>query len=216
MDSKQRYIPALGHRALTPFYDGVLRLFLREQVIKRALVAELGLTPGQRVLDHGCGTGTVMLLLGKAEPAAQVIGVDGDADVLHIAERKACRAQKRLPLTQGFAEALPFGDRSFDLVVSSFVFHHLTRSTKQRAMDEVARVLRPDGVFYLLDFGPPANPAAALIAHGVRWFEQTADNLDGLLAPMLEAAGFGQVSVRGSWMTIVGSLLLYRAAPTRP
>src|SRR5688572_19106564 len=103
MDPEPRFIPALGHAALTPLYDTVVRLFLRDGVIKRALVADLALSSDQRVLDLGCGTGTVMLLLAQTHPAAQVTGVDGDTTVLRFAARKACARQTPLHLTQGLA-----------------------------------------------------------------------------------------------------------------
>ena len=61
------YIPALRIRALTRFYDPVVALTTREREFKQRLIDQLGPAPGQRILDLGCGTGTLALLV--KEPA---------------------------------------------------------------------------------------------------------------------------------------------------
>jgi hypothetical protein len=81
---------------------------------------------------------------------------------------------------------------------------------------EINRVLQPGGELHILDFGPPNNPVAALIARVVRRLEQVADNIDGRLPAMLRAAGFAEVESLATTMTIVGTLTYYRARkPTR-
>lgn len=68
------------------------------------------------------------------------------------------------------------------------------------ASTSLARVLRADGTVYLQDVGPPANPIAAVLASGVRRFEETADHLAGALPELRAAAGCAEVTVRGRWI----------------
>ena len=80
-----RYIPALSFGWLTPLYDPLLRWAMQEERFKRHLIRQANLQPGHQVLDVGCGTGTLTLLIQQTEPAALVAGLDGDPDILAIA-----------------------------------------------------------------------------------------------------------------------------------
>ena len=60
-EKRGRYLPALKYRWLTPLYDPVLRRVFREDVMRARLVEQVAPHPGQRVLDRGCGTGTLRL-----------------------------------------------------------------------------------------------------------------------------------------------------------
>jgi precorrin-6B methylase 2 len=87
-----RYIPALGHAWLTGFYDPVLRATMREATFKSRLVAQAELRPGHRVLDIGCGTATLTIEIKRSQPEAEVVGLDGDPDVLRRAAAKVAAA----------------------------------------------------------------------------------------------------------------------------
>lgn len=211
MNKNDTYIPALSFDRLTPLYDPVLSWVFQEAQFKQALVNQANIQPGQRVLDLGCGTGTLMLLIKQAHPTADVMGVDGDVTVLTLARTKAQKTGRPLLLHAAMAFALPYPDQVFDCVLTSLVLHHLTTDNKQRTLHEVYRVLQPGGAFYVLDFGKPHTTLASVISLIVRNFERVADNIQGLLPILMGRAGFTSIEETAHFMTIAGTLTLYTA-----
>ena len=205
------YIPAFGHRWLTPLFDPFIRLTMRESAFKRHLARQARLDKGHRVLDLGCGTGTLTLLLKQAQPGAEVVGLDADPQVLGIARKKAARAKLEIAFDLGMAFKLPYPDNSFDRVISSLVFHHLTTENKIRASKEAFRVLRPGGELHVADFGKPHNVLMRLISLVMGRFERTPDNIQGRLPQMFRDAGFLKVAETAWYSTLFGTLSFYRA-----
>lgn len=206
-----RYIPALSFNWLTPVYDPLIRWGMREQVFKRRLLERAQVRPGQHVLDLGCGTGTLTIMLKLSEPQATVVGLDGDAQILSIAETKAAQAGAKIFWDLGLAYNLPYNDRSFDVVLSSLMIHHLSSADKLRAFREVRRVLKPGGAFHIVDFGRPNNVADRLQAAFMRQWERAADNFDGRIVPILQEAGFESTGERDPMGTIFGPIWFYQA-----
>jgi ubiquinone/menaquinone biosynthesis C-methylase UbiE len=199
------YVPALRFRPLTRFFDAVLAFTLPERETKEQLVAAAGLKPGDRVLDIGAGTATLGLMLEAAQPEARVVGV---------ARGKVTTAGSRVSLVEGVARALPFPAGAFDRVVSSLVFHHLSRDDKRRALAEARRVLRPGGTLHILDWGKAQDPFMRLAYLSVQLldgFATTADNVRGDLLPLMVEAGFSRAEETRRWRTAFGTLSLYRA-----
>ncbi len=211
MSPPEKYIPALSYDRLTPLFDPLLRWSLRELELKRRLIVQAQIESGQRVLDLGCGTATLTILIKQTHPAAEVFGLDGDCKILGIAEAKVAKADVTIALDHGLAYELPYPDRSFDRVVSSLVIHHLTTENKRRAFNEIYRVLRPGGELHVLDFGRPHNLYTSIVSPLIRRLEEAADNVQGLLPEMMREAGFDQVEVTRRFTTIFGTLALYRA-----
>jgi ubiquinone/menaquinone biosynthesis C-methylase UbiE len=211
MSKTDKYIPAFGHEALTPLYDVAMKWMMPEDRFKRDLVRQAQIRPGHRVLDLGCGTGTLTILAKQTHPDSEVAGLDGDPKVLEIARAKARKAGVEIAFQEGMAFQLPYPDGSFDRVLCSLVLHHLTTENKQRALKEVRRVLRPGGELHVADFGKPDNFAAYLISLIIRLFENVTDNIKGLLPEMFARAGFGQVEETARYMTVAGTLALYKA-----
>lgn len=212
MENKHsHYIPALRFHWLTPFYDSLFKWSMREESTKSRLIERAQIQSGQRVLDLGCGTGTLAVMIKQSAPEAQVTGLDGDEQVLTIARTKAEQAQVTIQLDHGLAYELPYPDASFDVVMSSFVIHHLTSGDKLQAFKEVRRVLRPDGWFHILDFGRPVNLLTQTQSLLFRMFEQTADNFKGRIPSILKEAGFDSVSEAERVTNIFGPIWFYEA-----
>jgi ubiquinone/menaquinone biosynthesis C-methylase UbiE len=207
---RPKFIPALHFHWLTPLYDPLLRWGMREQVFKRRLVAQAGINGSQRVLDLGCGTGTLTILVKQLHPEAELVGIDPDPHILKIASAKAARSGLNISWDEGFATALPYPDHSFDRIFTSLVLHHLGSSEKRLAFSEALRVLKPGGSFHALDFGVPHTPVTRLMAGFMLRLERLDENLQGLLPIMMTEVGFSRVEVTGEVTTIVGSLSFLR------
>ena len=151
MAERRHFIPAAGHDWLLPFYDP-LQTLIGGDSFRRSMIDEARIQPGQRVLDIGCGTGSLVVQLLRLHPEADVTGLDPDAKALARARRKAERAGVSPKLERGFSDDLPYPDAAFHFVFSSFMFHHLKPEEQQATLSEVHRVLKPGGSFHLVDF----------------------------------------------------------------
>ena len=132
-------------------------------------------------------------MLKRQYSAVEVTGLDPDSKALQRARKKASRAGVSVQLDHGFADALPYGERSFDRVFSSFMFHHLDEDERERTSREVLRVLKPGGSFHLLDF------VANETSHGFfeRFFAGHAlmkTNTNGRILGLMSRAGFSNVT----------------------
>lgn len=168
-----------------------------EKRFRRRIVAAAGLRPGQRVLDVGCGTGTLALVAAAAVgPEGRVEGIDPSPQMIARARAKAAARGSAARFQVAAIEKLPFADQSFDAVLSSLMFHHLPGPLKQTGLAELHRVLAPGGSLTIVDFddgGPVLHRLAAHLsphAHGASHANS------GIAALALEArrAGFQQVA----------------------
>ena len=204
-----RYIPALRFKWLTPLYDPLLKWIMREETFKRRLIQQANIRPKMKVLDLGCGTGTLTLMLKGAHPDAEVTGLDGDPQVLDIARAKS--GAVNIEWDEGLASSLPYPDSVFDRLVTSLVIHHLTTDEKRGAFKEMYRVLKPRGELHVLDFGAPHSHLTRFVTTYMRHLEETVDNFDGLIPRFITEAGFGEVKEAEHFVTIFGPLSLWRA-----
>jgi ubiquinone/menaquinone biosynthesis C-methylase UbiE len=191
---------------LLPLYDPFTRLAGVGRIHRR-LLDQAGLRPGQRVLEIGCGTGNLLLAAKRAQPEAVVVGLDPDLAALARAHRKARRRGLAVQLDRGYADELPYADDSVDVVLSSFMLHHLPAGEREAALREALRVLRPGGALHLVDAGGE-DGAAHGRGHRHRIpRELLVDDIPGLL----RRAGLAEVVETGSdvhrW---VGRYAFYR------
>lgn len=211
----RKYVPALSMRWLTPLYDALVDGPMSATRMRQAVVAQMGDLSGQSVLDVGCGTGTLAMMVQQANPTARVAGLDGDPQILEIARLKARRMRLDIEFSEAMSDAMPYPNESFDLVLTTLMLHHLSREGKQGTVAEMYRVLRPGGALLGLDFAEPRGPIGRGLRPFTRRFERVAENLDGVLPILFDQAGFsGYAELR---RFVFGSIALFRAyKPPRP
>ncbi len=102
------------------------------------------------ILDVGCGTGSLTIDLARTFPKAKITAIDLSFPYLKQAQR---RLQKypRVGFLQANAEDLPFKDKTFDAVVSCYLFHELPRAARERVVEEMFRVKKTEGVGAITD-----------------------------------------------------------------
>ena len=147
--------------------DLAARLELRaraedEAAVRDEYVGLLGVTPGERVLDVGCGSGAVTRVLARrVAPGGAAVGVDASPALLAVARELAAEAglSALIELREGDCRALPFPDASFDATVAATVLAHVPNA--EQALAEMVRVTRAGGRIGVFDF----DGDALLIAH---------------------------------------------------
>jgi protein-S-isoprenylcysteine O-methyltransferase Ste14/protein-L-isoaspartate O-methyltransferase len=210
------FVPALGHRVLTPLYD-LAAWIAGATRIKRRLLEKAAITPEADVLDVGCGTGTLALMAASQAPSARIVGLDVDPDILSIARRKVARAGAGVTLAEGSATDPPFAPASFDRVLTTLMLHHLTTPQKRATLAAVRRLLRPGGELHVADFGRPHTALMRLASQTFHLFDgddATGANLRGELPGLIREAGFADVEETERWSTPFGTVTFLRAAAT--
>jgi ubiquinone/menaquinone biosynthesis C-methylase UbiE len=165
----------------------------RERRHREAILALADLSPGDRVLDVGCGTGTTARMAKeRVGGAGEVHGVDASPEMIALATAKSRREGSQVQLQVALAQHLPFDDSSFDVVLCTMVVHHLPKAVRPGAIAEIFRVLRPSGRLVVVDLAREGGLRAALnpiaLLHGRRALDsaQQAKNL-------IESRGFAEV-----------------------
>jgi len=128
---------------------------MHEQIIDDLLALING--DFQKILDIGCGTGTMAAKLAEKFPKAEIVGLDLAPGMVELAKTKV--ANPKVTFLTGDGEALSFPNASFDLVVSTSSLQWMECC---QVFKEVRRVLKPGGAFYFATFGPATMAEAKL------------------------------------------------------
>ena len=159
----------------------------KEQTFRHMIVDQAQLHLGETVLDVGCGTGTLAIVAKERVGATgRVSGIDAAPRMIALARRKAARGGCTLDFQVGLIEQLAFPDQSFDVVLSTFMMHHLPDDLKRRGLAEIVRVLKPEGHLLVTDFNRPQERQSQPEQFGVG--EMGVQDLPALM----KEAGFSQ------------------------
>lgn len=209
------FVPALGRPELTRLYDHAVALMTRERRWRTALLRLVAPSPGETILDIGCGTGSFAIMLKRQCSAGRVIGVDPDPAVLEIARTKAIKAGVAIDWTQAMGDEMArTGIEPVDKVVSSLVFHQCPLAMKRAILAAMYDILRPGGALFVADYGEQRSRTMRFLFRQIQrldGFENTQPNADGVLPDLFAAAGFGRVVERQAIPTPTGSISIYSA-----
>ena len=198
---ERKYIPAAGKDWRLPLYDPLCKLFGIDSDRKQ-LIGQAALQPTHRVLDIGCGTGTLILMIRRLYPGIEIVGLDPDPKALGRAKRKTERANFSVQFDQGFSDELPYPPASFDRVFSSYMMHHMKEKEKEATLHEVKRVLKPGGSFHMLDFEHQEGSKKNIFANSSRH------------VALMEKAGFINIRKVSQKNTLFGRIAYYKATVT--
>ena len=206
------FTPAAGHSALTPVYDLAIRLLTRERRWRQAMIEQIAPRDGQAILDVGCGTGTLAILLKRRAPGARIVGLDPDPEVLARAEAKARRAGVEVEWHQGLApDSAALGQ--FDHVVSTLVFHQVSPDGKVAGLQAMFEAARPGGTVHLADYcRQPDRLMRQLfrIIQAVDGKTNTQANVDGAVENILAGLAGTTIAPRSVVRTPTGAISLFR------
>ena len=208
VEAHRHFLPAAGRDLFLPLYDPLNRLLGTDRA-RQALIDEARLHPGQKVLDIGCGTGTLLLQIRRAFPSTELTGLDPDPKALSRARRKAEREHATVRLDEGFADALPYPDGTFDRVFSSLMYHHLESEDRHKMLREARRVLVPEGEFFLMDVAAPASNG--LLGHLLRHHARLKDNSESRILEAMRTAGLRDPVKVGDRKLLFARIAYYRA-----
>ena len=194
------------------FYDWLVAMlsFGREARARERTLDIAAVAAGERALDVGCGTGTLALAARRrVGTGGAVHGIDAAAEM--IARARAKSARRGLPVTfdVAAAQALPFADASFDVVLCTLALHHLPEAARAGALAEMRRVLKPGGRAMIVEIGhghgawSALNPVALL--HG----RETRHMLDDVVT-LTRQAGFTHVEAGPLGFGVLGYALARR------
>jgi len=211
--AERDYVPAAPQLWL---YDFLVVVLARAPRWRKALLAQIAPRDTDTIADVGCGTGSLLAMIGKTTRPAALIGVDPDAAILARARRKTTAAGAKVELVRGYARNLAalLEGRGVNKIVSSLVFHQVPMAEKRAGLAAMRAALVPNGELHVADYGLQRTALMRRLFRIVQQgdgYENTEPNARGVLPELMHEVGFHQVEETSVIATPTGSISLYRA-----
>ena len=192
----------------TPGYSAVaVRYMMRRHAARDAAFVLPRLRPGMRLLDCGCGPGTISVGLAEIVSPGEVVGIDVDEGQVALARQHAdAGTSTNVRIEAANVYDLPFEPRSFDAVFAHALFEHLARPLL--ALNQIRRVLRPGGFIAVSSpdwAGNVVSPPDPLVDEAIEHFKQLQIRNGGNpyvgrhLGELLAEAGFSRVALAATY-----------------
>ena len=158
----------LRFAGLAPFYDLGVRLCGLpaggEERIRSKVLDLLPLRGDETVLEVGCGTGTVaMMIARRLTERGRILGLDPSPEMLARAKEKLSRILSPALLIEGTGSRLPLPDASVDSLVLFLTLHEMAHGDRLEALREGLRVLKPGGHLLIGELHRPSSPVGRLL-----------------------------------------------------
>ena len=211
--AKRDYVPAAPQLWL---YDFLVAVLTRESRWRPALLRQIDPRAEDSIADIGCGTGTLLALIGRTARPAVLIGIDPDQGILERARRKVAKAGVRVEFHVGYARdaAALLDRRRLNKIVSSLVFHQVPMPEKRAGLGAMCTALLPGGELHVADYGLQRTALMRRLFRIVGagdGYENTEPNARGVLPELMREVGLRRVEETAIIPTPTGSISLYRA-----
>ena len=216
MTLQRDFTPALGIKALTPLYDIAIATLTKEQKWRNKLIEQIEPADNDRILDVGCGTGTLAENIKRRNGKCEMHGIDPDSDVLEIAIRKMAKANLEVFFHQGFLSSERVSELgTFSKIVSSLVFHQTPLDMKLNILETIKVLLRQDGELHIADYGLQRTKYMRfMFGCTVQLMDGRSDtqpNAEGCMPKLMKEVGFTNVIESAIIPTLTGSISIYSA-----
>lgn len=212
-DTPRDFTPAVPFLAS---YDLLIATLTREARWRGALLRQLAPQPADVIADLGCGTASLLALIGRERSGARLLGIDPDPEILLRAERKLDAAGVVAGLHPGYLRdaAVLLAGQGVTKLVSSLVLHQVPMAEKRAGLAAMYAALPPGGELHIADYGWQRTRLMRTLFRVVQCvdgFTDTQPNADGLLPLLILEAGFVGVEETAVIPTATGSISIYRA-----
>jgi ubiquinone/menaquinone biosynthesis C-methylase UbiE len=190
-------------------YDKYMKriTFGREDNLRKMTVNLAQIKPGDSVLEIGCATGTLSLAAKRqVGPTGRVCAIDIISGMIETSREKAKQANLDINFQVGSIENIPFPDEHFDEVMCSFMIFHMSEKVRNKGIEEIFRVLKPQGKLMVLDIALPTKPVSRAILKLFLGFMLKHDLKE--LKPTMESSGFSEIKISQAKYRILGLPLL--------
>lgn len=197
-------------------YDLLVALLTREGRWRGALLEQIRPAAGDVIADVGCGTASLIKLIGRTSPSTRLIGIDPDPAIRERARKKTGAAGVAVELKHGYARdaAALLAGRGVNKIVSSLVFHQVPLAEKRAGLAAMRAALVPHGELHVADYGLQRTALMRRLFRIVQQgdgYENTEPNAQGVLPLLMREVGFENVAETAVIPTPTGSISLYRA-----
>lgn len=214
--AEKDFTPALGMPALTPLYDFAIGLLTRENTWRSTLIEQVSPTADDRILDVGCGTGSLASRMKLLCPTVDIHGIDPDQEILARAQAKAAKNSVSISFHQSFLTPEKVTELgAFSKVVSSLVLHQTPLQEKRNILRSITELLQPGGRVCIADYGLQRTTLMKTLfrrtVQAIDGVEDTQPNAEGCVPRLMEESGLTAVSERRTIPTCTGSISIYTA-----
>jgi ubiquinone/menaquinone biosynthesis C-methylase UbiE len=179
----------------------------REKALRTMTIDLARIKHGDCVLEVGCGTGTLTIeAKRKTGSTGKVSGIDIIPGMVEICQKKAEQAKLDVDFQVGSIEFIPFPDEYFDVVMCSFMIFHMSEKVRNKGIEEIYRVLKPNGRLLILDLSLVTRTVPRRILKFFLGFFLKHDLKE--LLPIINSSGFLKTEIGQAKFRVFGLPLL--------